>query len=162
MKLLLPIDGSSASINAAKKAFKIAKKEGYSIKMISVINPDDIHNYLSNEKAVKHLDGFWTDKHVFPEYNEEIFTILRNKTNEWMDSILAKADLDGVPMEKDILLGEPYKEILKTAKEEGFDLIIMGNRGFSKIKRFFVGSVTQKVVSETPCPVLVIHGEAEA
>jgi nucleotide-binding universal stress UspA family protein len=37
----------------------------------------------------------------------------------------------------------------------------MGNRGFSKIKRFFLGSVAQKVISEAPCPVLVIHTEAE-
>ena len=35
----------------------------------------------------------------------------------------------------------------------------MGNRGFSKVKRFFVGSVIQKVISEAPCPVLAIHYE---
>jgi nucleotide-binding universal stress UspA family protein len=37
----------------------------------------------------------------------------------------------------------------------------MGNRGFSKIKRFFVGSVAQRVISEAPCPVLVIHSDSD-
>ena len=58
-------------------------------------------------------------------------------------------------------VGEIYEKILDIAKDENFDLIVMGNRGFSKIKRFFVGSVTQKVISEAPCPVLVIHSDAE-
>ncbi|HBV68623.1 MAG TPA: universal stress protein, partial [Clostridiales bacterium] len=42
-----------------------------------------------------------------------------------------------------------------------FDLIVMGNRGLPKFKRFFVGSVTQKVISEAPCPVLVIRSNFE-
>ena len=51
--------------------------------------------------------------------------------------------------------------ILETGKGVKADLIVMGNRGFSKIKRFFVGSVAQRVISEATCPVLVIHTDEE-
>jgi len=59
------------------------------------------------------------------------------------------------------LIGEPFEKIVETAKNGNYDLIVMGNRGFSKIKRFFVGSVTQRVISEAPCPVLVIRSNFE-
>ncbi|MGB4439171.1 MAG: universal stress protein [Sedimentibacter sp.] len=35
----------------------------------------------------------------------------------------------------------------------------MGQRGYSKVKRFFVGSVTYRVVSDASCPVLIVHDQ---
>ncbi|HBC32472.1 MAG TPA: universal stress protein, partial [Clostridiales bacterium] len=53
--------------------------------------------------------------------------------------------------------GEPYSKIIEAARNDNIDIIVMSNRGFSKVKRFFVGSVTQKVIAEAPCPVLVVN-----
>lgn len=161
MKLLLPVDGSTASINAAKKAFEIAKKDGYSIKMIFVIKTDDFQAFKRNAKMLQQLDGTLMDKNNKLIDDEEAFKRMRWEAYNMMDSILSEADPGLVPVQKEVLLGEPFEIILKAAKEESFDLIVMGNRGFSKIKRFFVGSVTQKVISDAPCPVLVIHADAE-
>ena len=56
------------------------------------------------------------------------------------------------------LLGEGHtvEEILKTAKEGEFDLIVMGARGLSTIKEIFLGSVSHGVTRHAPCPVLVV------
>jgi nucleotide-binding universal stress UspA family protein len=78
-----------------------------------------------------------------------------------LDSLTEELDFGDAKIEKAVLVGEPYQMILETAKGISADLIVMGNRGFSKIKRFFVGSVTQRVISEAPCPVLVIHTDAK-
>ena len=78
-----------------------------------------------------------------------------------LDQIETKLDFSGTRVEKQVLIGDPFEKIVETAKNGNFDLIVMGNRGFSKIKRFFVGSVTQKVISEAPCPVLVIRSSFE-
>ena len=80
---------------------------------------------------------------------------------ELLNSIMDELDVADVQVEKEVLFGEPYRVILETAEKEGFNLVIMGNRGFSKIKRFFIGSVAERVISEATCPVLVIHTKTE-
>ena len=47
---------------------------------------------------------------------------------------------------------------MEEAEEEHYDLVVMGSRGLGKIKGIFMGSVSQQVVQECKCPVLVIHG----
>jgi nucleotide-binding universal stress UspA family protein len=76
-----------------------------------------------------------------------------------LDDFLAKMDTTGVPFTKVVLEGEPSVEILKFAEKEKFDLILMGRRGFSKLRRFFIGSVTQRVIADAPCPVYIMHEE---
>ncbi len=159
MKILIPVDGSNASINATKKAIEIARKDGSSLKMISVIKIDVLKDYKRNSKMWQLADGSLLDVNIVPINDNDVLKIIREKTYEIIDSILSTVDIRGIQFEKDVLVGDPHEVILETAKNENFDLIVMGNRGSSKLKRFFVGSVTQKVISEAPCPVLVINAE---
>lgn len=159
MKLLVPVDGSSASINAVKKSIEIAKKYDCSIKLISVVNNNNLSSLRRNESLWRQVDGS-----MILENNElamELENRIKESSFKLLDSISAMLDFSGIETEKEVLMGEPYIKIIETAKKEKFDLIVMGNRGFSKIKRFFIGSVTQRVISDAPCPVLVIHTEAE-
>lgn len=50
----------------------------------------------------------------------------------------------------------PADEIVKTAKEGEFDLIVMGHRGLGRVKEFFLGSVSDRVADEAHCPVLIV------
>jgi nucleotide-binding universal stress UspA family protein len=56
--------------------------------------------------------------------------------------------------------GSPAREILKKANELKPDLIIVGSQGHSGLGRFFLGSVSQKVVNEARCSVRVARGSA--
>ncbi len=51
--------------------------------------------------------------------------------------------------------GKPAEIIVETAKEEKVDLIVMGKRGMSAVEKFFIGSVTSRVLHCSPAPVLV-------
>lgn len=82
---------------------------------------------------------------------------IKENAQRLLDAIVSKLDFSGIRVEKEVLLGEPYAKIIETAKNDKIDIIVMSNRGFSKVKRFFVGSVTQKVISDAPCPVLVVN-----
>jgi nucleotide-binding universal stress UspA family protein len=143
-KILVPIDGSIASINAAKKAVDVAKHYGSSITFISVAHLPDVAKY---EK----YNTTW-----FTDY-EKMTISLREEEEKMVDSIIRNLDFGDIKCNKIIITGEPYDEILNVATEGKYDLIVMGRRGFSKIKRFFVGSVTQRVIAEAPCPVLVVQ-----
>lgn len=55
-----------------------------------------------------------------------------------------------------LLEGRPSDRIIEAAKEGNFDLIVMGSRGLGGIKRFFLGSVSDRVADEAECPVLIV------
>jgi nucleotide-binding universal stress UspA family protein len=53
--------------------------------------------------------------------------------------------------------GHPSQTIVNVAKEEGFDMIILGSRGLGGLKKFFLGSVSNAVVQEAQnCSVLIV------
>ena len=56
-----------------------------------------------------------------------------------------------------ITYGDPATRIIEVAEEKQVDMIIMGSRGISGIKRLFVGSVSDKVVNQASCPVLLVR-----
>ncbi len=158
-KILVPVDGSNASISAVKKSIEIGKKYNSTIKLISVVKSTEYKRKNRNENLWSAVDGS-----IITE-NEELEKKLESKYVEnvrtLLDQIVTRLDFNGTKVEKEVLVGEPYEKIIETARNGNFDLIVMGNRGFSKVKRFFVGSVAQRVISEAPCPVLVIRGSFE-
>jgi len=55
------------------------------------------------------------------------------------------------------LQGRPAEAILQAAIAEKADLIVMGTRGLGAVGSLFLGSQSQKVVAEAPCPVLLVR-----
>ena len=150
-KILVPVDGSVASKKSSIKAVQIAKENNGEIVFLSIVDFRGKYAYM----------GYMGDG-VDPAYtgdgfNAKILAMLLKNQAEMLDSFTGLLNIEGVKFENKVIEGIPYEEILKYAGENDVDLIIMGRRGFSKVKRFFVGSVTQRVISDAPCPVLVIN-----
>lgn len=64
--------------------------------------------------------------------------------------------LPHVGVDEKVELGSPYKNIVERAKSEKVDLIIMATRGRGGLTRMLLGSVTEQVIRNAPCPVLAI------
>lgn len=143
-KILVPVDGSAASQKAATKAIDIAKKFDSEITFIHVMYEPDVNRY--NKFGVL----------IDPEL-KKLKEKLKETEKKMMDSLINSLDVEGVKIERKIVPGVAYEEILKEADSGKYDLIVMGQLGYSKIKRFFVGSVTYRVISDSTCPVLVVH-----
>jgi nucleotide-binding universal stress UspA family protein len=64
-----------------------------------------------------------------------------------------RPELDGIAVTRLLLRGDPAHEIVKTARDQNVDLIMMSTRGEGAFYRFLLGSVTAKVLHESHCPV---------
>jgi nucleotide-binding universal stress UspA family protein len=64
---------------------------------------------------------------------------------------------EGVQVTTEVLLGDPAEEIVEYAEREGIDIIVMCSHGSGGIRRWVFGSVTEKVVSSTSVPLLIIR-----
>jgi nucleotide-binding universal stress UspA family protein len=73
-----------------------------------------------------------------------------------------RSEAPGATIELRLVPGEPVPEILKTARETGAALIVMGTLGLTGLARLLMGSVAERVVREAPCPVLTAKAPAAA
>jgi nucleotide-binding universal stress UspA family protein len=64
--------------------------------------------------------------------------------------------IDLVEVRQAVEFGEPYRNIVRKAAEEGVDMIFMSTHGRTGIDRFMWGSIAEKVVARAPCAVVVV------
>jgi nucleotide-binding universal stress UspA family protein len=141
-KILVPIDGSEYSFNAAKYAIKLAKDENAQLYCVHVIG------------SVPY--GYESSPHAIDQY----FRDLEQKVQSWFDEIKDMAkneDILGIKTETFTDVRSVIGSIIDYAVTEEVDLIVIGTRGRTGLKRFFMGSVANGVVQHAHCSVLVIR-----
>jgi nucleotide-binding universal stress UspA family protein len=78
------------------------------------------------------------------------------------DHLIKDCQLERFKVHREVREGTPFYEIVRYAKEQNIDLIIMGTHGHTGLTHMLLGSVTEKVVRKAPCPVLTVrHPEHE-
>lgn len=65
--------------------------------------------------------------------------------------------LCGRRVRRELVPGRDFEEIARFARQEGTDLIVVGTHGKGAFSRFFLGSVTERVLRKAPCRVLVVR-----
>jgi nucleotide-binding universal stress UspA family protein len=129
-RALVPVDGSRYMSGVVAHAIAIAKKTGCSLTFLYVVNVDPAAT-LELEKQ--------------KESNVRIPEECRRK-----------AAAEDVSASSRIEVGSPAETIVEVAVRERFDLIIIGSRGYSRLKTLFVGSVADEVMEQASCPVLLV------
>jgi nucleotide-binding universal stress UspA family protein len=146
-KILVPIDGSEDSNKALDYALDIAEKYSAKILLLSVAQP------IINTGLM-----FMTKPMLSPAsttvYIKAIETAHQNMLNEAFNN--AKKIKPKLNISKELVNGRPADRIIEKSKEGNFDLIVMGSRGSGGIKEFFLGSVSDRVADEAPCPVFLV------
>jgi len=148
-KILVAVDGSPTSMKAAKVAVEVAKKFYSSIIFLSVVKTPDLL-----EKGRISVNNAYSLSSVMEELSHQHKIALDECVSEL-------SGLSKLSYEKLVVVGEPYERIVGIAQEKDADLIVIGRRGFSQLKRFLLGSVSQRVVAHAKCPVLVVNEEVE-
>jgi nucleotide-binding universal stress UspA family protein len=137
-RIVVPTDFSEASKKAFPYAAALARKFGATITLVHVV---PTHLALS----LSQLGVMLEEKRLIERARKEL-------------PLFCEAELDPrVQVSTMVLTGGPTYGICQTAESEAADLIVMATHGHTALQRFVVGSVTEHVLREAPCPVLVVR-----
>lgn len=98
-------------------------------------------------------------------YGESVFDPLSHQqyfidfARKEMDNRLSGEDVDWEPL---ISIGQTTDEIARLVAEKAIDMVVTATHGRSGLKRFFLGSVTERLMRILPCPLLVLRAEGMA
>ncbi|MFB6092114.1 MAG: universal stress protein [Haloquadratum sp.] len=140
--ILLPTDGSEASLAAAEHAGRLAATSGATVHVVSI---GDSRNRFESPSSG-----------LAPEaWREAELERAESAVEETIERLP-----DDVELDRTVRMGIPQDEILDLIDELGADVVVMGTHGRSGLDRYLVGSVTERIVRHSPVPVLTT-GRAE-
>ena len=138
-KILLAFDGSENSLKAADYALIMAKNNNAEVEIVHV--RESVTSYSTR---------------VIYDANE-MEKELVSEAEEIMALAIEKFKDSGIIYTTSILTGDPAEAICEEAEEIGATEIVIGSRGMNPVSRFFVGSVSLKVLSHANCTTLVVR-----
>lgn len=140
--ILVPVDGSDTSFAAVKQAAELAKVFCSKITVVQVLA----------------LDPYIAAEYITAAQTNDLIERARSSIEGTLQDAKAKFSAEGLNVETRLLEGQMiHQEIINAAKEINADLIVIGSHGRTGLKKFFLGSVAQKILGETSVPVLVVR-----
>lgn len=140
-KILFPTDFSDGSFHALPYAVDLARHYNARLYIIHIIY--DIA--ISGGSHIPHIAMDVIYKEVLAWAEKEMERCYIEEMREFPD------------VEKRVLRGIPYEEIIRFATEEKIDIIVMGTYGRSGLERVLFGSTAERVVRGAPCPVMTVR-----
>lgn len=166
--LLCAVDGSDDSLKALDHAIDYAKNNGAELSVVSVVKKEKAATVnvipRPNSTLTSAGDSMYqmTPAAMNPqpekvEMNETVHEDkIQAKAEETVRAVNERLDQAAVQAEVEVLEGDAVDQIDQCAVRKEADLIVVGSRGLSGLKKMVLGSVSQKVVQNASCPVLVV------
>ncbi|MFB6130617.1 MAG: universal stress protein [Salinigranum sp.] len=130
--ILVPTDGSAGSAKAARHAFDIAECGDATVHVLSVVPTTDL---------------------TFEEGDDPE---LERRAERAVAQIVELAEGEDLDPETAVRRGKPHEEILRYARENDVDLVVMGTHGRTGLDRYLIGSVAERLVRTSQVPVLTV------
>jgi nucleotide-binding universal stress UspA family protein len=132
--ILVAVDGSETSSNAANMAIDLSEKFGANLIALHIVPPN-------------------------LRFNKEMFDIANQNGQKIVNEVREKAIAKGVDVQTEVISDviSITKVIVEYAEENDVNLIVLGTRGISGIKRLLLGSTASGVVTYSHCPVMVVR-----
>ena len=140
-KILVPVDFSENAGKLLQSAQYFADKFGAKLSVVFVMQTLDDYS------------GFFVPHMPIAQFEEE----LKQSAEKKMEAFLKDNVKGGEALEAVVLNGDIAEEIILYVEREKIDLIIMGTHGYKGLEKVLFGSVADKVVKTSPCPVLTIN-----
>ena len=140
--VLVPTDFSEASESALRYGKAMAEAFGASLHVVHVMEDLLAHAWAA-EVYVSSM----------PQLRDEI----EKESRQRLGALLTDEERKKFRAETALLAGNPFLEIIRYARAHAVDLIVMGTHGRGPIAHMLLGSVAEKVVRKSPCPVLTVR-----
>jgi nucleotide-binding universal stress UspA family protein len=149
-KILVSIDGSKESFDAADYGIFLAKRFNANMTIIHIL-PQEIRYEYDNVDTIQPNIPATPVKGIVELSKQEVYV-------KWFIKIIEKAKEMDVNLQTDIVLATRSiaAEIVDYADKLNADLIIVGTRGMGGVKRMLLGSVASGVMKDACCPVLIV------
>jgi nucleotide-binding universal stress UspA family protein len=150
-RLLVAVDGSDTSMNAADYAIALAKN-----------NNNNDNNEAAEIFVINVIDLPPIFKMLPSDTRKELISIGRQEANQMLDTVAEMAKRQGIEKKKikTEIVETPASAadtIIKYGQEKDVDLIVVGTKGRSGMSKALLGSVASKVVTYSTCSVLVVR-----
>ena len=137
-KILVPVVFADTSRHVVRQAAWLARRFHAEIVLLHVVTP------------LSYPAGVLESGHEITARDLHAHIVQRAQKD--LDQAL-RPEFDGIAVTRVLLRGDPAREIVKTARDQNVDLIVMSTHGYGAFYRFLLGSVTAKVLHESDCPV---------
>jgi len=144
--LLYVTDFSDLSLHALEYAQFLAKKMGAKLHVLHVV--DDSYQYWIATDMIAAPVG--------PPIEE-----LMGKADEMLGQFVTNNLGQDIEVTRAIRHGRPFAEIIQYAKEQSIGMIVMGTHGRTGLKHVLLGSVADKAVHKSTCPVLTVRSPGD-
>jgi nucleotide-binding universal stress UspA family protein len=135
-RILVGYDGSDASQKALDQACALAAQHDAELHVITVARPPDIGDDVESEAIIESSR----------EHHRRMLAALKPE----LKAKKIKSHLE-------VAVGHPAEQIIYYADKHAADLIVLGDRGHSRLRRLLLGSVTRQVTEHADRPVLVVR-----
>jgi nucleotide-binding universal stress UspA family protein len=142
-KICVPVDFSDTSAAALMYAKALADAFGASL-------------------HVTHVFVNWIPNADFPT-SPELYADLEASARKQLETQLTSEEKTKYRATLDLITGtSEFVEVIRYAREQNIDLLVVGTHGRGAIAHMLMGSVAEKIVRKAPCPVLTVrHPEHE-
>ena len=151
-RILLVVDGSPVSRQAARYLVKFPLPDKVDVRIMHVLPP--AQQPLGMEP---HLDG-WRYQQIIDEADAALLERQEKKGKALLDRTRKLLQQKGIEAEPILGRGDAATEIIDYAKANKVDLIVAGSRGLSQFRGWWMGSVSRKLVHYSNCSILIVKG----
>ena len=151
--ILVPLDGSENSERAVPHARDMAKAFGATLHLLKVVSVSDELGFLQ---------GGETAYVTTPQYQELVDNIIdsqKSQAEAYLGQVKSGLEAEGISAVAVILEGVAADKIIQYAEESNIDLTVISTRGQGGVRRFLVGSTTDRVIRSGNLPVLAVSPE---
>lgn len=146
-KVLVAVDGSENSDRALDFALDLAEKY---VAAVTILNVSESPAMGAVPMEPTTVSG-------------ESMVVFAKDLRKFHEEILgkavahAKASKPTVEVSWKYSEGDPALQIVAVAKEDGFDIVVIGHRGLGRVKEMFLGNISEKVAHLASCPVVIVR-----